>query len=76
MHLLQYYLCPVVVVVGISLSSVARDNGKTSLLGVETQMSCLFRKIGKWNQEEKEFYSRIDMETYHENIEIKDCLVL
>jgi len=42
--------------------SVSRDNGKTSLLGVETQRSCLSQgmcqdeKIGKWNQEEKVFY--------------------
>ena len=42
--------------------SVSRDNGKTSLLGVETQRSyfsqgmCQDEKIEKWNQEEKAFY--------------------
>ena len=42
--------------------SVSRENGKTSRLGVETQMSCLSQrmcldeKIRKWNQEEKAFY--------------------
>ena len=42
--------------------SVSRDNGKASLLGVETQKSYLSHgmrqdeKIEKWNQEEKAFY--------------------
>ena len=33
--------------------SVSRENGKRSLLGVDTQRSCLSQ--GMWNQEEKVF---------------------